>query len=786
MASKALGYGAAGAAAGSAFGPWGAAAGGIGGAVIGGFNDLFGGKDTGDIGWMFNQFPGQFTEEQKNQALERAQGMASGSGPYGGAAAGARQVSGGFADLANTQWDRMQQGLDKAQGAYAPSQALWNQSYGSPQTSNLNNWLGQNYQQFGDQRSLTQPSNSTGAMQQVDYSMQDPSWTQTAASNQMATLGGNNSQDYYQRMGSQYQQPTAVSSAYQPGNYQQPGAGEDFYSQNSLAYGQNKKAADVYLQYGSQLATPGQSEGMKYRDTTQMQGFAGGLPGQQGIGQTNRDAQGLQNIYAGANNTQRMSPQLEASYQNAAYTQRSTPELQGIYNDANRTQAMSPELQARTRGADDVARFAGQQMPGLGRQGLYEQFVQSDITGRNPLLERGLDQGLARVNQEMARRGHFDSGGAATGIGNMVGQFEAQDYQNRADRAQSAQQMELSRIGQGQSLAGASAQNKLAISQQLQGLAGQTSQERLAQGNALQGLAGQNSQELLGQSAGLQGLYGQMSGERMAQGQAFQGLAGQRDAETMGRLGQQLSANQFASGESLANSQGRLQYAAQGDQARLARLMGLSGMASAGDQSGINALNAQQGAAQNAQAMQLARLQGGMGAANMVDQNRLAMLQGGMGAASTADASKLAQANSIYNMYQGVDQQRLAQQQLYGQLANQSDQQRLQAEQQQLSRLMAGQSAYGAVDTQNQQRMNDGFAARFGLDTNQANLYGQFYNNGSQMYGGSMTNSLNALGNSYGLQAQQQAADDRAPWEALKFGIDAGKGLSSIYQDWKA
>jgi hypothetical protein len=248
----------------------------------------------------------------------------------------------------------------------------------------------------------------------------------------------------------------------------------------------------------------------------------------------------------------------------------------------------APEIGGYYRGANDVSSFAGQQMPGLGQKGLYEQFVTSDITGSNPLKDRQLDQALARTNQEWARRGGFASGGAGTAIGNTIGEFEAQDYQNRANRAQSAQQMELGRIGAGQSLAQASAQSKL------------------------------------------------------GQGSALQGLAGQQDAETMGRLSQQMQGQQMASAEALGNAQNRLGYAQAADQSAIGRTQALGGLEGQAQQMQLARLAGGMGAAGQSDAGMLNRTQAGFGMSQGADQSQLARAMGLYGMAQGADQGNMA------------------------------------------------------------------------------------------------------------------------------------------------
>lgn len=485
---------------------------------------------------------------------------------YETAAQGAQQAQQGYSDLANQQWGQAMGGLDQANAAYAPSNSLWNNTYGGQGQNAMQQWWGQN------QANFNQPTATSGALSQYNnYMAGGPTNANNAYQNNQSALGGQGqASQYNDRFGGQLTgNYSSAERAYDPTKYQAPGAAEQF-----TGYAQNR------------LGGMGAAEELRYGDVNNMGGFASSLGNQQGVGAT----------------------------------QRGTNEIGGYYRDAN-----------------DVANFANQQMAGLGQKGLYEQFVQSDITGNNPLIQRETDQGLARINQEMARRGAFKSGGADTAIGNFLGEMGAQDYQNRANRAQSAQQMELSRIGAGQSLASASAQSKL------------------------------------------------------AQGQSLQGLAGQTDAEHMARLQQQMSAQQGASSEGLANRQGALNYAQAADQTaqsrtatlgmlnnqaqsqQLARLQG--GMAAAGqsDTGMLNRLNAGFNMSQGADQSQLARAQALSGMAQGADQSNLArygmlgqlagqqdqasmaqLMGGGAMAGNTAQANQ-AQMNDAFRARFGLD-----------------------------------------------------------------------------------------------------------------------------------
>lgn len=450
------------------------------------------------------------------------------------AAQGAMAASQGYGDLGNWDWNTAMQGMGQANGAYAPSNNLWNSTYGSQGPNAMAQWYGQN------QANFNQPTQTSGALSQYgNYLAGGPSNASSAYQNNQGFLGGQGqASQYNSRFGGQLTGDySAAERAYDPTQYQNPGAGEQF-----TGYAQNR--------IGGQGAT----EELRYGNVNNMNEFASGLAGLQGAGRSNESGR----------------------------------EIGSYYRDAN-----------------DVSQYAGSQMGQLQGPGAYEQFVQSDINGTNPQIQRETDQGLARINQEAARSGKFGSGSRDTSIGNFLGSQAAADYQNKANRAQSAQGMELSRIGAGQSLSQASAQGKL------------------------------------------------------AQGQSLQSLAGQQDAETMGRLGQQLTAQQGASSENLANRQGALNYAQAADNTSLSRTQALAGINNSAQSQQLARLQGGMGAAGQSDAGMLNRLNSGFNMAQGADQSDLARAMGLYGQAQGADQSNMARYGMLGQLSGQQDQQNL-------------------------------------------------------------------------------------------------------------------------------
>lgn len=103
--------------------------------------------------------------------------------------------------------------------------------------------------------------------------------------------------------------------------------------------------------------------------------------------------------------------------------------------------------------------------PGVGEQygashlGQYdtptalETFAQQQMNGDNPYYARLQQQGDAAINQQMAARGHYNSGGALSALGNYNGALGAAQFQDMGNLLGQAGTMGLNREGQGQGVA---------------------------------------------------------------------------------------------------------------------------------------------------------------------------------------------------------------------------------------------------------------------------------------------------------------------------------------------
>ena len=178
------------------------------------------------------------------------------------------------------------------------------------------------------------------------------------------------------------------------------------------------------------------------------------------------------------------------------------------------------------QGVKDVQGFAGRNLGQLEREGMFEDFAQTALTGGNPFLERQREKGLETINQQMAKRGHFTSGGALEALGNYNAAADAEAFKYLSDVLQGAQGMGLQRLAQGQ------------------GLAEGASGERFRQGGAMQGLATGRESEYMGRAGALD-RYEQAEANRMM-----------RDIEMRAQLAEMADAGRGADADRMAKLAG--------------------------------------------------------------------------------------------------------------------------------------------------------------------------------------------------------------------------------------
>lgn len=589
--------------------------------------------------------------------------------PYEQAAAGAMGLGGMAQGFSDEQWTRQMEGLGRAQGAYNPSQSFWESTYGTPGSGRQE----QAFNAYGGQ--FLSPSSSSGAYDQMNQYMQGQPMTYGAMNRAHGMAG---SAVDYSGLSNQLQGPGSAQNFYMQnqGGFGGPGAMESWYAQNQNSMNRSPSSMEVYDQFSSQLYGPGRSE------SHQVTGPSWG------------------------STDEKVSAAM--GYANQAQGQ---TRLEG---------AQGAEVGNMFRGANNVNQFSQSAMPQLQNKGTYEQFVESDIGGYNPELARSTNQGLARVNQEMARRGQFNSGGANTAIGEFLGSQAAADYQNKANRAQSAQGMQMARLGEGRQLAQAG------------------SGETMGQASGLQGLAGTQD---------AQRLERQQFGANTALAAADKGIAMQNTNLTAEGL--------------------KLQAANNADSQRNARLNNLQGMASAGDDAWMRQQQMAGNFAGQAQTAQMARLMGGMSAGQMVDQGQLQRLQAQYGMQSGADDRNLQRGRFQFDMGRQADEGDLARMLGLNTAANASDRAGI-------DRLKAYFEQAGNVD----QRTKDAMSSLFGINDAQGGQYGQFYGQGGQLSGQSYADAIDAMANAYGLRAQGGAARAQLPFQLAGLGIQGGKMLA--------
>ena len=76
---------------------------------------------------------------------------------------------------------------------------------------------------------------------------------------------------------------------------------------------------------------------------------------------------------------------------------------------------------------------------------MIEQFAQQQMNGNNPYYDRLRQQADAQLNQQMAARGHYNSGGALAALGNADAALYADQFANMGNLVGQASNMGLNR-----------------------------------------------------------------------------------------------------------------------------------------------------------------------------------------------------------------------------------------------------------------------------------------------------------------------------------------------------
>lgn len=654
------------------------------------------------------------------------------------AAGQVRQIGDQAMGLAGQSWNQQMGGLDRALGAYANSNlSIGRYASGASNpgyAENGFNAYGSNYLQPGTQSSLY------GGLSQRYGST--PTNSQGAYNNLPNTFGPNNSQQVFNGMysGPSYQQGAfnAVGSNLLSPSQQQQGYSNTYGSIFS-GQGQGENYSDQNRGY---FASPGQLE-------QQSGSLANRALGSSGQAQTAFDTSaraftnnGFLTDQATAKNNnlaQKLSDDITASDRR--------------YGQDGQLAGMQGDISKAYNSANDVQGFAQRQGGNFEKQGMGEQFAQNFLDQSNPYQEREQKKLTDAMNQQFAARGVFNSGGAIAGLGNALGEFQAQNYKNMADVSAQGEQMQMQRLGQGQGLAQAASGEKQALGSNLQGLGQGLSQEWLGRdSNRIQ-----NSQELTNNALGLMGMN--LQGANQGENARMQGMNSYLSAA--GQAGQASLAGANSAAGILGNSQG----------AGLSRVMGGGQLADAAQGMSLQRANSGMNALSGIDASTLSRALGYGNLAQGADTGRNSisdlLLRGGSAADSTSNSRAgltLQGAGQADNA--GTDRDRI----LSG-LAGGADQTRM-------SGLNGYFGAANGIDTFKDQQQVKILASSLGVDDATASKILQFYQQGGQFQGDMQNTGLGAYGNAAGLQLQGALGDYQGATNLFGTALGAGIGAS--------
>lgn len=638
-----------------------------------------------------------------------------------------RDAAGQFGNLANSayafgqqQMGTQMQGLGQALSQYNPAVGAMGNYYSY--MGNQGN-LGNAYSMYG--QSLAGPTQSQGAYQGAQRALMGPTSSQQFQSGLAPQLTGATSRGdnaYYQAAGqgqsAQQQVNTAMgSSLYGPSQTQQ-------FAQNNPLNGQG--ASERYFNQASgQMGQQGMLE-------QQAGGLAGAARGSSSPAQTafQTSASAFTNngflTDQAVNKNRDLGNNLQADLAKADQRYAEPGQLAGMQGD----------IKSAYNSANDVQGFAQRQGGNFEKQGMGEQFAQNFLDQSNPYQEREQKKLTDAMNQQFAARGVFNSGGAIAGLGNALGEFQAQNYKNMADVSAQGQQMQMQRLGQGQGLAQAASGEKQALGSNLQGLGQGLSQEWLGRdSNRIQ-----NSQALTNNALGLMGMN--LQGANQGENARMQGMNSYLNAA--GQAGQ----------ASLAGTNSAANILGQGQGAGLSRQTALGGLAQNAQSGELARMQYGLGANQAADASQLSRIGAAQNLAQGADAGRMGNLNALMQAAQNSDQNALASLQMQMGAAQGADSSLLARQGMLGNMAGQSDQQRL-------AGLQAMFGAAGGLDQYQNAQQLAYLQAQLGLSNNQAGLYGKFYDQGGNYAGQAYNGGLNAAGLGIKALLEGQTTNDK-------------------------
>lgn len=127
---------------------------------------------------------------------------------------------------------------------------------------------------------------------------------------------------------------------------------------------------------------------------------------------------------------------------------------QGYEEELNRPlaqrQAYDQFQQYMNQGPGQTEQMFNQFQGAFSDPGMGEQFAMDVLSGKegNP-FERQRQQGQAQINQQMARRGGFNTGGAMTHLGNFNAALDAEAFDAKSRMAMDGQRLGMDRMGMG-------------------------------------------------------------------------------------------------------------------------------------------------------------------------------------------------------------------------------------------------------------------------------------------------------------------------------------------------
>lgn len=434
----------------------------------------------------------------------------------------------------------------------------------------------------------------------------------------------------------QPQQPPSAQSVYGPsatpwGNTQVNPALENTWQQYGNAYTQPQASDYVFGQSSQQLQGQGYGQQFYQQNQGALQGPSnsqqvlngGGFSGPTAIGNlasSNPYGGQMQSSGLGAMSQQMLGgPSASSGANQFAQQQARTP---------TELSQSGQRIDQGYMGANQSQQFQQQNKGTLSGPGQLEQFAASSLTGDNPYANMLRQEGMDAINQQLAARGVYGSGGGLAALAKYGANLDANLFSQQAQLQGNAQNATMNRLNLGLGAAGQASSERMNQFSALQGLGNDQFNQRMGAADlSLAGGAAEDSANVA-RMAGITSAMGTADSMELGRLGGMANLANMASQNDISRLNAQITAAGNADTQGINRFNAMMGAAGQADASQLGRMGLLGNLAGQADSQNLNYLNNMFSTANQVQTAQSGRMQGLLD--NMYRENALqAGLYGG-------------------------------------------------------------------------------------------------------------------------------------------------------------